>query len=194
MSYHKLKKSTYDSIRDRTFNRMNGKPMWRNKKDLLQERSEVWLVWIDLNTHYGWGADYGMLAMIIGGDRYLADTNLNYVEPVQPHNVHPTVIVGAIPAQICTWNMNNDLERRDWLVGKSFKRAVDKNVRDTLDLQYYEQIKQLTSVFKKCLFRDYIVHLKSHWCRLDVKTIESLKQHWSGYGGRTDTSQGSPSA
>ena len=59
-----------------------------------------------------------------------------------------------------------------------FKRVICKNIREALDLQYYEQIKQPTFGHKRFIFRDYITHLKGHWCRLDVMTIENLKQHW----------------
>ena len=74
--------------------------------------------------------------------------------------------------------MGNDLERRDWSVVKGFKQAISKNVRDALDLQYYEQIKQPALGYKRRLFRDYIVQLEAHWCRLDEKTIDNLNQHW----------------
>ena len=63
--------------------------------------------------HYVWAAKYGPLAIVVGNNWYLAETTLNYVEPIQPPNVHLNVIEDATSAQICTWDMDNDLDRRD---------------------------------------------------------------------------------
>ena len=47
-----------------------------------------------------------------------------------------------------------------------------------MDLQYYEQVQEITFGFKRRMFRSYIEHLEAHWYILDCKTIESLKQNW----------------
>ena len=80
-SYHKLEKSTCDSVRNKTFKRIPGKLTWRNKEDFLQEEAAG--VAIDLDVHHVWAADFGLLVMVIGVNMYLADTILNYVELLQ---------------------------------------------------------------------------------------------------------------
>ena len=63
----------------KTLSRIYGKPMWRNKEDLLPEAGEVTL---NCDVHYAWAGEFGLLATILGPVRYLAETHLNYVVPV----------------------------------------------------------------------------------------------------------------
>ena len=114
----------------------------------------------------------------MGVIQYLTETTPNYARPLQSHNVHPNIRACSTAPQIHTWNLENDLERQAWAVVNGFEIVIYKNVREALDLQYYEQIKQPTFGYKRHIFRDYIIHLKAHWCRLDVKTIKNIKQYW----------------
>ena len=45
---------------------------------------------------------------------------------------------------IRTWESTNDLDRRNYAIFNGFKSAICENIRDALDLQYYEQIKEVT--------------------------------------------------
>ena len=84
--------------------------------------------------NYGWAVDFGLLIMVIGTTRYSTDTTLNYVEPLQPPNVHPNIRAGSAASYICIWNLENDIQRRDWAVFKGSKRAICEKIREALNL------------------------------------------------------------
>ena len=75
--------------------------------------------------------------------------------------------------------MDNDLERRDWDVVRGFKQGICKNLKDTLDQLYYEQVKEQTFRYNRYLFRDYITHLEARCGIIDIESIESLEQSWN---------------
>ena len=99
--------------------------------------------------------------MVIGSHWYLSETGFNYVEPVQPPNAHSPGIAGGTSAHICTWEMDNDLKRRDWVVVRGFKRAICKTLQDALNQSHYKQVKVLAFGWNRRLFRDYIAHLEA---------------------------------
>ena len=80
-SYHELEKSTYDTVREHRFTRILSKPTWQQKEDLIQEASDIA---VEMEVTYDWADDFGLLAMVIGDTRYLAETTLNYVAPIKP--------------------------------------------------------------------------------------------------------------
>ena len=195
-SYHDLEATTYEKVRNKKFTRIHGKPTWSSKEALLREAEEVAL---ECDVHYAWAGEFGLLATVIGTVRYLAEAGLNYVVPVQPVDAPPPAVAGGTAAVIRAWESTNDLDRRNFAIFKGFKSAICENIRDALDLQYYEQIREVTFGFKRRTFRSYIEHLEAHWCILDCKTIESLKQNWkrdwgaeehiTGYSRRLDQEQ-----
>jgi hypothetical protein len=197
-SYHDLEASTYEKVRNKKFSRIHGKPTWSNKEALLREAEEVAL---DCDVHYGWAGEFGMLATILGPVRYLAETHMNYVVPIRPADAPPANVAGGTAAVIRTWESTNDLERQNYATFNQFKSAICENIRDALDLQYYEQIKEVTFGFKRRTFRSYIEHLEAHWCILNYKIVKSLKQNWkrdweaeehiTGYSRRLDQEQAS---
>ena len=172
-SYHEIESTTYDSVRQKTLSRIHGKPSWRQKEDLIQEAGDIAL---ECDVSYDWAGDYGLLAVISGPTRYLAQATLAYVEPVQPVTARPNNVTTAV--QINTWETENDLQRRTYAVFRGFKRGICENVRDALDQQYYQQIKEVTFSYKRRTSRNCIDHLEQHWCMLDCKTIEKLKLEW----------------
>ena len=195
-SYHDLEATTYEKVRNKKISRIHGKPTWSSKEELLREAEEVAL---ECDVHYPWAGEFGLLATVIGQARYLAEAGLNYVTPVQPVDMPPPAVAGGTAAVIRAWESTNDLDRRNFAIFKGFKTAICENIRDALDLQYYEQIREVTFGFKRRTFRSYIEHLEAHWCILDCKTIESLKQNWkrdwgaeehiTGYSRRLDQEQ-----
>ena len=118
VSYHELEKSVFETIRDKKFKRIPGKPTWQNKEDLLAEAADVA---IECEVHYAWAGDFGMLAEIVGPVRYLADTGLVYVAPVAPPEVVPDNIRGGTQVAVRTWTDNNSLERKSWAIVKGFR-------------------------------------------------------------------------
>ena len=127
---------------------------------------------------YDWSSDFRLLATIVGLAQYTTEAGFNYVNPAQPPNIHLSNIACGTALHIHTWEADNDLQRRNYAVFGGFKIGICRNLRDALDLRYYEQVRETTFGYKRRTFRHYIEHLEEYWCMLNCKTIESLKQNW----------------
>jgi hypothetical protein len=83
--YTTLGKATYDGIISKPFTRILGKPTWHHKEKLIEEASDLAL---KMDVSYPWSVTWGLLAVIQGATKYLADTALEYIEPTKPPHQH----------------------------------------------------------------------------------------------------------
>ena len=89
-----LKNTTYDMVRFSAFTKIHGPPTQSNYKNLKKEASDLASELDDIT--YDWlrsptGEEYGLLAEIIGKDKYQHLTNLTWVQEVEPATYDPTI-------------------------------------------------------------------------------------------------------
>ena len=175
-SYHDLEKQVYDDIRAEPYTRIHGRPSWRDKERLIKE-SKVHA--LRNKVSYDWSGRFGLLPEIIGAARYGLENPLlpGYVAPVQPAN-SATIAGNASAAAIRQATDANNLLKRDWAVTCGFRRGVGDNMRDALDLEFYSALEHDTYEYLNVTPRDYIDHLETNHCPLDVTAINELKAHY----------------
>ena len=140
-----IEKATQTAIVESPFTRIQGLPTWLQKTQLIEEMEEAAMA---CDVSYPWAGDLGLLARVDGHVKYLARTGLIYVEPTKPTSQHPTIHIGTA-AVIKQKETENNLWKRDYAVVLGFIKGCCKNMRDTLCLKYYEQLKEDTLKYKR---------------------------------------------
>ena len=127
---------------------------------------------------YAWPGQYGIVAEIIGAARYTLDNPAmpTYIEPAQPANTL-TFSNNASGAVIKAAKDANNLEKRNWAAICRFRRGVNENIRDTLDLHFYSALENEDYGYLNVPPRQYFVHLEQEYCPLDVIAIDDIKSH-----------------
>ena len=174
-SYHHLEKQVYEDIRATSFTRIHGRPTWRAKEKLLKEAKGPAL---KQRVSYNWAGQYGLFAEIIGAAKYALDNPAMpaHVAPAQPANTlnFPNNASGAI---IKAATDANNLEKCDWAVICGFRRGVDENIQDALDLEFYSALENKDYSYLNVLLpRQYFVHLEQEYGPLDVIAIDDIKR------------------
>ena len=82
-----LEQRTYDTVRSSSFTKIHGCPTRSNYKNLKKEASDsasklddITYTWLQISTR----EEYGLLAKIIGKDKYYRLTNLMWTQEVEP--------------------------------------------------------------------------------------------------------------
>ena len=175
-SYHDLEKQVYEEVRAEPYTRIHGRPSWRDKERLIKE-SKVHA--LRNKVSYDWSGQYGLLPEIIGAARFALENPMlpAYVTPVQPAN-SPAIAGNASAVALRHATDANNLLKRDWAVTCGFRRGVGANMRDALDLEFYSALEHDTYEYLNVDPRDYIDHLETNHCPLDVTAINELKAHY----------------
>lgn len=72
----------------------------------------------------------------------------------------------------------NDVLRYDWAVLKGFIKGILANIRDTLDLKYYEDLEHVEHCCKYILPSDYIINLEQEHCPCDEQAVKECREHY----------------
>jgi hypothetical protein len=89
-----LKNTTYDTVRFSAFTKIHGRPMQSDYKNLKKEASDLASKLDDIANDWlrsSTGEEYGLLAEIIGKDKYQHLTNLTWVQEVEPATYDPAI-------------------------------------------------------------------------------------------------------
>jgi hypothetical protein len=83
-----------------------------------------------------------------------------------------------------------------WFICKGFLRGIVDNLHDTLDKQYYSQLKHQLTAYQNITPFQILEHLNDRWCPLDIKAKKALKdayytkwdgnKHLTAFGKRLD--------
>ncbi len=86
-----------------------------------------------------------------------------------------------------------------WFIRKGFLRGIIDNLRNTLDEQYYSQLRHRLTAYRNVTPFQILEHLNDCWCPLDIKAKKALKDtyytKWDGdeyltaFGKRLDNDQ-----
>ena len=89
---------------------------------------------------------------IIGATRYAAEnpTLPPYVVTTQPLSI-PSLLANPIAVQILTLTDEKTLLNRDWDMVRGFRRGVSENIRDALDLEFFESLQHVRYNYPKVL-------------------------------------------
>ena len=89
----------------------------------------------------------------------------------------PWLTANPTAAQIRTLADKNNLLKIEWAVVRGFHRGVSENIRDTIDLGFFEWMQHKRYNYLKVLPREYITNVKTQHCPLNVNKIVELKAH-----------------
>ena len=67
-----------------------------------------------------------------------------------------------------------------------------ENIRDTLDLTYYEKLHDDAYDYSQVTVREYLDHLANKWCKLNTIVKKRMKDNFSVTGRKTNTYHGVP--
>jgi hypothetical protein len=131
-----LEQRTYDTVCFSSFTKIHGCPTRSNYENLKKEASDCASKRDDIT--YNWsqsltGEEYGLLAKIIGEDKYYHLTNLTWTQEVEPATYDPAINdYTAMHTGKC---MEQEWEctRKTWAIQKGFLRGVAANFRNALD-------------------------------------------------------------
>jgi hypothetical protein len=89
-----LEQTTYDTVHSSSFTKICGHPTQSDYKNLKKEASDLASKLDDIT--YDWsqrpiGDEYGLLAEIIGKDKYYHLTNLTWTQEVEPATYDPKI-------------------------------------------------------------------------------------------------------
>ena len=112
--YSTLKATTCAQVTARPFTLIPGKPSWKQKETLITKANDITM---DMHVSYLWADGNGLMAVVHGAEKYLADTGLDYVQPVRPQHPHPEIFVTVprVPTQqqVKNFEAQNDNWKRD---------------------------------------------------------------------------------
>ena len=158
--YSTLEASTCTQVTAQPFTRLPGKPSWRQKETLITEASEIAM---EMHVSYPWADKNGLMAVVHGAEKYLADIGLDYVQPVRPQHPHPEIFVTVprVPTQqqVKNFEAQNENRKRDYTVHSGFCKGIRENMMKALDARYYKQLSHQRYKYRDVLPRDCIDHL-----------------------------------
>ena len=70
--YSTLEASTCAEVTAKPFTRIPGKPSWKQKEALITEANNIAMT---MHVSYPWAGENGLMAVIHGAEKYLADTH-----------------------------------------------------------------------------------------------------------------------
>ncbi len=144
--------------------------------------------------------DYGLLGNILGVDEYTNLTGFDtYAILAEPALYDPTINNATLTHKRKRKEEDWDLIRTSWFIRKGFLCGIVDNLRDTLDEQYYLQLKHHLTAYRNVTPFQILEHLNDQWCPLAVKAKKALKDayytNWDGnkhliaFGKRLDDEQ-----
>ncbi len=164
LSIKELKNTTYESICATPFTKIHG-PLSRNEYKNLKEEALHLACELDDIT-YNWsrsatGEEYGLLAKIIGEDKYNHLTNLTWVQETEPSNYNPAITDATVTHSQKRMEQEWQHTCKTWAIRKGFLHNVAANMRDALDKNWYSQLKHIHTAYRNMTPIQLLKHLNS---------------------------------
>ena len=152
--------------------RQNYKTLEQEASDLASEVDNITFAW---SPDTATGEEYGLLAEIISNAENAHLTNLNWNQEIKLPT-YDLAMKDVTVTHTQKWLEEEWEEKREsWYNCKGFLRRVSMNMHDTLDEQYYLQLKHINTVYHNTTPIQIQEHLNTQWCPLDVHTKKLLK-------------------
>jgi hypothetical protein len=197
-----FKNTTYNTVRTSSFTKMHGRPTQRDYKNLKKEAADLASKLDD--TTYPWsrcpiGQEFGLLAKIIGKDKYLHLTGLTWVQEIEPATYDPNIDDTTVTHTRKRMEQEWERTRKTWAIRKGFLRGVAANFQEALDKNWYSQLKDVHTAYRNTTPIQILKHLDTRWCLLNVHTKKNLRLayytkwdneiHLTAFGKRLDDDQ-----
>jgi len=162
--------------------------------------SKVEDITYDWSRDAGTGDEYGLLAEILGVDEYDHQTGIStYIEETELDTYDDTIKDTSPTHTQKRKEEEWERLRMCWYIRKGFLKGVAANLRDTIDEQFYSQLKHRHTAYRNTTPFQILKHLNSTWCPLDVQAKKKLKdayfaqwdrhEHLTVFGKQLDDNQ-----
>jgi hypothetical protein len=173
------KTTALESVRAIPFTRVHGRPTRCNYETLKEEAFALVSEVEDIT--YAWSKNatdnYGLLTNILGTDEYDELTgNNSYAIPCKPASYNPTKCHAHARAQTEGRRMGSCLGLLVYC--KGLLQGVVNILHNTLDKQYYSQLKHHLTAYRNITNHQILKHLNNRWCPLDVQVKKVLKKEY----------------
>jgi hypothetical protein len=126
-SIKELKNTTYELVRATLFTKIHGRPSRNDYENLKKEALDLACELADIT--YNWsrsatGKEYGLLAKIIGEDKYYHLTNLTWVQETEPSNYDPAITDATTTHSRKHMEHEWQCTHKTWAIWKGFLRGV----------------------------------------------------------------------
>ena len=134
---------------------------------------------------------------IIGVDNYDKLTGTDtYVAPTEPALYNPTITNATLTHERKRMEEEWELIRTSWFIRKGFLKGIVDNLHDTLNKQYYSQLKHGLIIYHNITPFQILEHLNDRWCPLNIQAKKKLRkayyskwdsnEHLTTFGKRLD--------
>jgi hypothetical protein len=184
LNIKQTEESAFDKIWSTPFTRINGQPSRSNykllKRECCDEASEIEDVVFEWCMDPLTGEEYGLLADILGRDKYNNLTNIDIgdVSEQQPATYNPDIDDTTPMHQRKRIEEEWEWRLTLWYIRKGFLKGTAANLRDALDKQYYAQLRNVRTAYWNVLPQMILDHLNDRWCPLDVQARKQLCQNY----------------
>jgi hypothetical protein len=129
---------------------------------------------------YAWSKsatdNHGLLGSILGVDEYYKLTGIStYAIPAEPALYNPSINNTTSTHKRKCKKEDCDLICTAWFIWKGFLQGIVDNLCDTLNKQYYSQLKHCLMAYPNVTPFQILEYLNDCWCPLDVKAKKELK-------------------
>ena len=84
------------------------------------------------------------------------------------------------------YTAEHEEKKENFSILKGAEQGMCENIRDTLNLTYYEQLHDDTLGYSQTIVREYLDHLANKWCKLNTTVKKRMKDHFSVTGRKTN--------
>ena len=91
---------------------------------------------------------------------------------------HPTITARTSAHNTAIYTAENEEDLCNYTVVKGFCKIMSMKICDTLDIQYFNQLKHSILNYQNVRPHNYLVHLKTVWVIMDKQVIRELTGHY----------------
>ena len=161
------RKAEYDRARSTPITRIHGRPSRADYDRMIRELSD-YAITVNLPA-YTWSTDaatgnsYGALPLVIGANAYLNKTGLVFTMPGQPPAFSTRINGNTGELNKAKYTAEHEEIKENFAVLKGAEQGMCDNIRDALDLTYYEQLHDETLGYSQVTVREFLDHLSNKW-------------------------------
>jgi hypothetical protein len=136
--------AVYETVRTTPFTRIPGRLTHR---DYITLQNEACKIACNINIKCKWAGDFGHLVIVTGAQEYLtitttASTPITYIPKAAPAAFNPAINTATTEFQVRKKMAEWEAKREAWYTQCGVEEGLCKNFRNTVDEQYYHQLKK----------------------------------------------------